>query len=401
MPVVTLNQQFIKEGLICPPDESKIDFYCATQEGFYVYVSRSKPGRGLYRYQHKVNGVTAREKLGSTDQITLDQARAKALKFKEMKALTPKLPAQPVEAPKVMPTLSAFFKTHYLPHAKAYKRSWDRDEEMFRLRVGPVFGGLLLTEINRRAVEIFHIGLRDGGLSPATADHHVKLLRHMLNVAKDLELTEKNPIAGIRLFNPDNKVENLLTDEQMARLVQVLEEDRNRTVCNIALYLLSTGARLSEALHAKWEHIDLERRTWRIPATNAKSKRVRSVPLNDSAMTVLSRQRTRGQYAYLFINEQTGKPMTTVMKVWARLRKQAGVPHLRLHDLRHGFSSLLVANGRTLYEVQTILGHSDPKVTMRYAHFATKTLLEAASAASLLKTPSLQVIDNTSGAMAA
>lgn len=65
--------------------------------------------------------------------------------------------------------------------------------------------------------------------------------------------------------------------------------------------------------------------------------------------------------SYLFMNQQTGKPYVTISKVWVRLRKKAGLPHLRLHDLRHQFASFLVNDGRTLYEVQQIPEHSDPK----------------------------------------
>lgn len=401
MPKINLTQQFIKEGLVCPPDKSVITYYCMAVSGFAVNVSRGKPGRGLYRLQHKVNGKSAWHPLGSTEDMTLDQARAKALQFKEMKALAPKLPVQPVEAPKVMPTLAAFFKANYLPYAKPRKRSWGRDEEMFRLRIGPVFGGMLLSEISRQAVQTFHASLYEGGLAPATADHHVKLLRHMLNLAVEWALIKENPIAGFRLFNPDNKVEVLLSDEELDRLVKVLEADRNRTISDAAVYLLSTGARLSEALNARWEHIDLERSTWKIPAANAKSKKTRTVPLNLSAVMILKRQKTRERHAYVFVNPQTDKPYTTMMKVWDRLRKQAGLPKLRIHDLRHTFASLLVANDRTLYQVQTILGHSDPKVTMRYAKFKPEALVQAASAASLLKVPSLQVVGGATAAMSA
>ena len=83
------------------------------------------------------------------------------------------------------------------------------------------------------------------------------------------------------------------------------------------------------------------------------------------------------------MNQKTGKPYVTISKVWVRLRKKAGLPHLRLHDLRHQFASFLVNDGRTLYEVQQILGHSDPKVTMRYAHLSTKALQEAANSAAV------------------
>jgi site-specific recombinase XerD len=53
-----------------------------------------------------------------------------------------------------------------------------------------------------------------------------------------------------------------------------------------------------------------------------------------------------------------------------------------LHDLRHSFASLLINSGRTLYEVQKILGHTQVKTTQRYAHLSQDTLLAAANAAT-------------------
>lgn len=114
-----------------------------------------------------------------------------------------------------------------------------------------------------------------------------------------------------------------------------------------------------------------------------KAKKVRSVPLNDAAVEVLDNLDTEEEFAYLFINKGTSKPYTTIHKVWDRLRNEAGLSHLRIHDLRHQFASLLVNSGRTLYEVQHILGHSDPQVTQRYAHLSTKALQEAADSASV------------------
>jgi site-specific recombinase XerD len=55
---------------------------------------------------------------------------------------------------------------------------------------------------------------------------------------------------------------------------------------------------------------------------------------------------------------------------------------MRIHDLRHQHASSLVNSGRTLYEVQQILGHSGPSVTIRYSHLSTKTLQDAADSAS-------------------
>lgn len=280
--------------------------------------------------------------------------------------------------------MSEFFDEAYLPHIQPRKRSWKRDEELFRLRIRTRFGHLRLNQINRQQVQVFHAGLLDEGLSPASADHHIKVLRRMLNLAVEWAMLEKNPIKGVSLFNVANQVEHYLDDEQLERLLTVLRNDENRPVCMIAMFLLSTGARLNEALQATWDQVDRNNRVWRIPATNSKSKRMRSVPLNDSALHILDQLTTEGHYRHVFINQQTEQPYTTIMKVWSRLREKAGLPHLRIHDLRHSYASFLANNGRTLLEIQQILGHSDPKVTLRYSHLSAKTLQDAANSASVL-----------------
>ena len=57
---------------------------------------------------------------------------------------------------------------------------------------------------------------------------------------------------------------------------------------------------------------------------------------------------------------------------------RAGLPDLRLHDLRHSFASFLVNNGVSLYVVQGLLGHANTKYTQRYAHLTPDTLRDAA-----------------------
>jgi len=96
----------------------------------------------------------------------------------------------------------------------------------------------------------------------------------------------------------------------------------------------------------------------------------------------LANKDTQGMYAHVFINTRTGNPYTCIKKTWYGIRKTAGLDDLRLHDLRHNYASMMVNSGRSLYEVQHILGHSDPKVTMRYAHLSTETLHDAVDAAA-------------------
>lgn len=118
------------------------------------------------------------------------------------------------------------------------------------------------------------------------------------------------------------------------------------------------------------------------------------MPLNDSAIEILNQLDTEGEFQHLFVNPRTKQPYTTIYKVWERLRAEAGLPHLRIHDLGHSYASFLVNSGRTLFEVQQILGHSQPQVTQRYSHLSTKTLQDAAGAASAVISRASKPVDS-------
>ena len=376
-----LTQELIR-GLTCPPDKRKHVLCDTVLPGLNVEV---RANSSTYWLQCKVAGITRHERLGRTDELTLAEARKRAQKRKAELQLAKDGPeaGRPATTRPAAMTLTEFFEQHYLPHVKPRKRSWKRDEELFRLRMKGAFGSKRLTELTRKEMQRFHTGILDQGLSPATADHHIKVLRHALNLAVEWQLLDKNPLTGLKLFNVDNRTERYLDAAQLERLLHVLRTDPRRPVCRIAMFLLSTGCRLNEALRAKWNQVDRQNRVWRIPASNSKSKRVRSVPLNDSALEVLAELDTEGTFEYLFVNHRTGKPYVNITKVWSKLRKKAGLEHVRIHDLRHQYASFLVNGGRSLYEVQAILGHSDPSVTQRYAHLSSASLQAAANSASV------------------
>ncbi len=390
MPVVTLNHSFMSDGLVCPPGMKRIEYCDKECPGLLVEV-RSAVGSVPTWYVRYKQPTTKYERLGDIKSLSLTQARKAALAFKAKVASAPKV-MEPVVAVKGEMTLEAFVTDHVNPHNKMRKRSHWRDLQLYA-RVGAKFGKRRLIEVNRREVQVFHNELvTKEGLAPATADHHVVYMRRLLNLAVQWELLEKNPLSNIPLMKVDNKVERYLSDDEAKRLVDVLTTDLAFGASYILLFLLSTGARLNEAMQAKWDQLDLEKSLWRIPATNSKSKKTRSVPLNVSALWVLEQLWTKGKHPYLFVNEATQKPFVTITRAWYRLRAKAGIENLRVHDLRHSFASFLVNGGRSLYEVQQILGHSDPKVTMRYAHLSTKALQEAANAASvIIKAPEQRV----------
>lgn len=383
MPVLKLTQQFIDEELRCPEGKSRIEYCDSDLAGFLLEARASSPGHGTYWVRYKsAQGKTKYAKVGRTTDISLNDARIRAKQLKASIVLGSD-PSGEQKARKAVLTFSEFFEQHYLPHAKQHKRSWMRDEQLYRLQLKDTFGNKRLNQITRYEIMKFHSALPDSGLAPASCDHALKVLKHALNLAIDWDLlADKNPAARVPLFNVDNQVEALLTEEELQRLLTVLRTDENRPVCLIMLFLLSTGARLQEALQATWDQINFETRTWNIPAVHSKSKRIRSVVINDSALDVLRQLDTAPEFAHLFINRATGRPYTTVAKVWNRLRQKAGLPKMRVHDARHAHAHMLCAAGRTLLEVQTALGHRHYSTTSRYARLSMKTMHEASNAVS-------------------
>ena len=81
---------------------------------------------------------------------------------------------------------------------------------------------------------------------------------------------------------------------------------------------------------------------------------------------------------YIFPSPITGRPCPSLHFPWTRIKQRAILDDLRLHDLRHSFASFLVNEGVSLYVVQGLLGHTQPRTTQRYAHLAQDTLNSAA-----------------------
>lgn len=114
----------------------------------------------------------------------------------------------------------------------------------------------------------------------------------------------------------------------------------------------------------------------------SKNGRSRRIVLSDAAVNILNDARTKSEQllldvsddTYVFRNPKSGKPYTSFYSAWFIVRDNAGLSDVRIHDLRHTFASLLVNKGVSLYEVQTLLGHSSMQMTQRYAHLAPDLL---------------------------
>jgi integrase len=382
MPVMKITQELINKGLTCPDGKTRIEYCDQELPGLVFAVSDTGNGIASIALRYKNSeGKTSYIKIGRTSDITLADARKKA-KLLKLEIANGSDPSQAKRDMKAIITFDILFHDYYLPFVKPRKRSWGRDEELYRLRISKKYGSKRLNEVTKMQVQNFQAELLAEGLAPATANHHVKLIRRMLNLAVDWGLLEKNPVSRVGMLAEMNQKERYLSEDELVRLLQVLRTDSCRSVCQIILLLMSTGARLNEVLSATWDQVDRERKIWRIPASNSKSKRLRTVPLNESALDVINQLETEHKFDHLFINYKTDKPFVSIHKVWDKLRTKAQLPEMRIHDARHFFCGALASSGRSLYEIQVIAGHSDPKTTMRYAAVSSKALHSASSKAS-------------------
>lgn len=383
MPTMKLDGKFIKHGLLCPEGKTRIEFCDTELPGLYVEARQTSPKQGTYYLRYKDgNKKTKHLKLGRTTEITLTQARERA-KASKAQLYAGEDPAEQKKQRQDMPTLSEFFEWEYLPFNEKRKRSYRNDESLYRNRIKGKFGDVKLNALKRRQLQQWLEELKSEGLGVAQANHHIKLIRHALNKAIDWEIIEANPAARVELFKEESTIERYLSKEQTEKLVGVLDEYPNRVTAQFIKFLMVTGLRLREGLRADWDHVDMASKTMRIPAGTSKSKKPKSIPLNTTAIEILEDMKKYRVDSAIFINLRTGERYANVNKSWWDIREKAGIEEFRIHDLRHNFASVLVNNGRSLYEVQTILGHSDPKVTQRYAHLSSRATREAAEVAAM------------------
>ncbi len=379
MPRVHLRTAEV-ERVLCPPNMGTINLFDLACKGLMLEV-RTGGGKTWYLRFTDARGKQRQHRIGDALFIPLKVARKLAREMQGRIALgeDPVAKAQTLRA---TPTFADFINDRYLPFIQGYKRSWKSDDSYLRTQLLPVLGKLHLDEITKQKVADFHNGMRAKGYALGTCNRCLVLLRYALNMAIRWEIDgiTANPTLGCKLFDDPPTKERFLSQAEAQALHQAVRNSQNQMLQYIVPMLILTGARKREVLDAKWEDFDLERRQWRIPVT--KLGRPRHVPVSDAVLELLALVPKNPAVPYVFANPRTGKPFVSIFYAWDTARTSAGLEEVRIHDLRHSFASFLVNAGRSLYEVQKLLGHTQIKTTQRYAHLSQQTLLDAANAAN-------------------
>jgi integrase len=378
MPVVTLSAEFARNAA-CPEGKSKENYYDTAITGFILEVRATGGKTYALRYKDS-HGRQIQHKIGDAKSISFDKAR-NAAKVLRSKVVLGEDPAEDRRVKRAVPTVAEFCTEKYLPYIKGYKRSWKSDESFFRNHLLPRFGADRLDEVSQQAVVDLRQSMKTTGYSLGMANKVVVLLKHFFNLAIKWEIpgVKANPALGIRLYEEIGR-ERFLTPGETERLLAELNRSRNTQLKYIVPLLLLLGCRKRELLDSRWEEFDLERRSWRIPMS--KSGKARHVPLSRAAIEILSQLPRWERCPYVIPNPDTRLPYVQIHRAWDYVRKAAGLPDVRMHDLRHSMASNMVNSGRSIYEVAKVLGHSQLKMTQRYAHLNQETLLAAVDAAA-------------------
>lgn len=263
----------------------------------------------------------------------------------------------------------------------------------------PVLGESLICEIGFREIERLTVGLmRAGDKSNRTVNRYLTLVRTILNYAERRGDILKNPVNRSHFFPEKETGYRYWLLSEANRFLAYIENAYAGGPANVPLVYkiaLNTGLRWGEIAALKWDSVNLLGDMPSITVQRAycsksrqiketKGKRIRYVGINDVLLdalreTLITRRTSRDE---LVVSTDTGACLDNqnfLHRHFYRDVREAAVPRIRFHDLRHTYASLFMMNGGNLFDLQKILGHQDIQMTLRYAHLAKEHVLSKAN----------------------
>ena len=239
----------------------------------------------------------------------------------------------------------------------------------------PAFGDKYLHEVTKRgALKWFE---KESLRSAGAANFALQSLRQIFNRARRDGLIASNPTQGIAL-NPRPPMMRFLSGEERQGLLDILEQREKmhpklRPNCDIIRLLMLTGCRKSEIVEMKWAWI----REGQIHLPQSKTGG-RIVWLSKEAEAIIARQPKTGSQFVFPHPEDLNRCHPFSHAFWRTTRCKAGLKDVRIHDLRHSFASHAIQQGVPLPIISKLMGHSNLRMTLRYAHVSDREVKTAA-----------------------
>jgi site-specific recombinase XerD len=383
------------------PGEKVYDVRELNLKGFLIRVHPSGNMSYICQYKrgHRVN-------LGKVGVITSAQAREKAMEVLNNfnKGIEPTV-QKGINKPK---TLQEFIETEYKPWVLSQHKRGNKTLASLHHCFNKLYSKSL-SEITPSILDQWRIKRSNDGVSNATLNRDIGTLKSLLTKATEWGFLKENPLKNLKLFKIDRapKVRYLSLEEETRLRLALLERDhqlkQERKSANqwrkergyplypefdeeepcdyllpMVLISINTGLRQGELFNLTWDMVDLSERSIIIPGEITKNSSSRYVPLNDEAFKIIYQLYKKSELKEgLVFPSKNNQPFNNVKRSWASILKKAEITQFRWHDLRHHFASKLVMTGVDLNTARELLGHSDIKMTLRYAHLAPQYKINA------------------------
>ncbi len=357
------------------PQKTDLFIWDSDIPGFGVKVTPS--GTRVYILQYRMSGAGVRRyTIGKHGTWTPDSARKEAQRLLGQVRIG-KDPQEKKQAERDTPTMNEFFERYLKEHAVPHKKpkSVTEDLKIFRLHIKPALGTRRLDKITRTEIAKLHQGLKEKAVM---ANRAIALLSTMFNLAEKWGARPdgSNPCRHVKKFK-ERRRERFLSEQELARLgdaIRTFEPKTSPSAIAAIRLLILTGARLSEILTLRWEYVDLERSCLRLADSKTGPK---TIQLNVPALEILAAVPRLEGNPFVLPGIKPGEHLTDIKKPWQKIRAQAGLSDVRLHDLRHSYASMGAGSGLGLPVIGALLGHTQAATTQRYAHLSADPLKQA------------------------
>ena len=316
--------------------------------------------------EETAEGRTRRISLGPVSTMGVAEARRACHARRAVGEPERSVPEKP-PAPTFRDFVEGEWKVAHFGHYKPSTRrtySWLLD-----VRLLPAFGGRHLDRLTARQVRRWFDGY--SRTAPGNANHALALFRQIMNFAVACGHIDTNPAQGTRP-NRRPKLTRFLSRDEIERLHRVLDDHYakgSRAQADIIRLLLLTGCRRGEILGLRRSEVQKDMLVLGDSKTGS-----RRIPLNSQALHILERQpRTESPFVFPSPRDPL-RARGRDLFLWYRVRREAGIEDVRLHDLRHTHASHAVMNGVPVPVVSRLLGHSNPRMTLRYSHLRDRDI---------------------------
>jgi integrase len=334
-------------------------------------------GTKTYYRVGRINGQNVRLRIGTVEEYTPSQARAECLSLSALIARGIDPRDDKTDANKV--TLGQLFGWYLEHHAKPHNRCWQRDERRFN-RVLKKWSNKKLTSITTESLtRLHHKVTAESG--PYAGNHLIELVTKLYNKAIDIGWATTNPCRGVKL-NKEVSRERFLLPEEVPRFFTAVSNLVREGTRDFFLMLLYTGARRDNVCSMRWDDIQFEVGVWTIPAENAKGGEVMRLPLSEFALEILERRFKDSESEWVFPGGGKTGHLVEPKAAWDKVRKEAKLGDMRMHDLRRTLGSWQAAQNTSLQIIGKSLGHSDLRATAIYARLQLDPVRESVSAAT-------------------